>query len=132
MVALMVLTAVVDWDDIVANRQAWATLVWFATLVALADGLNRTGFVAWFAQNVAAQVQGSSARTGLIVLVSVYFFSHYLFASITAHTTAMLPVILAVGAAIPGMPLRTLSLMIVLSGGIMSILTLYAGGPNPV
>ena len=68
----------------------------------------------------------------MMVLVSVYFFSHYLFASITAHTTAMLPVMLSVGATIPGMPLRTLSIMLVLSGGIMSILTPYAGGPNPV
>ena len=132
MVALMVLTGVVDWDDIVANRQAWATLVWFATLIALAEGLNHTGFVSWFAHNIGAHVAGSSSTTALVVLVSVYFFSHYLFASITAHTTAMLPVILAVGAAIPGMPLRTLSLMVVLSGGIMSILTPYAGGANPV
>jgi L-tartrate/succinate antiporter len=132
MVALMVLTTVIDWDDIVANRQAWSTLVWFATLIALSDGLNRTGFVTWFAHNVGAYVAGSSPRTALMVLVSVYFFSHYLFASITAHTTAMLPVILAVGVAIPGMPLRTLSLMVILSGGIMSILTPYAGGPNPV
>jgi L-tartrate/succinate antiporter len=132
MVALMLLTSVVEWEDIVANRQAWGTLVWFATLIALAEGLNRTGFVAWFAHGVGGHVEGASPRTAIIVLVSVYFFSHYLFASMTAHTTAMLPVILAVGAAIPGMPLRTLSLMVVLSGGIMSILTPYAGGPNPV
>ena len=131
-VGLMLLTTVVSWEDIVANRQAWATLVWFATLIALAEGLNRTGFVAWFANSVAAHVAGFSPRTGMIVLVSVYFFSHYLFASITAHTTALLPVMLSVGAAVPGMSLRTLSIMLVLSGGLMSILTPYAGGPNPV
>ncbi len=67
----------------------------------------------------------------MVVLVCVYFFSHYLFASITAHTTAMLPVMLAVGGAIPGMPMLALQ-MLVLSGGIMSVLTPYAGGPNPV
>jgi len=31
------------------NSSAWNTLAWFATLVALADGLNRVGFVKWFA-----------------------------------------------------------------------------------
>jgi L-tartrate/succinate antiporter len=130
-VGLMLLTSVVSWEDMAANRQAWATLVWFATLIALAEGLNRTGFVAWLANTVAAHVQGFSPRTAIVALVSVYFFSHYLFASLTAHTTAMLPVILAVGAAFPGMPLRTLAIMLVMSGGIGCILTPYSGGPNP-
>ena len=131
-VGLMLLTSVIRWEDIAANKQAWATLVWFATLITLADGLNRTGFVSWFASSVASNVGGFSPRTGMIVLVSVYFFSHYIFASTTAHTTAMLPVMLSVGATIPGMPVRTLTIMLVMCGGIMSILTPYAGGPNPV
>ena len=131
-VSLMVLTRIVSWDDILSNKQAWSTLVWFATLIALADGLNRTGFVHWFAQSVSAHMGGFSPTIAMVVLVCVYFFSHYLFASITAHTTAMLPVMLAVGGAIPGMPMLALSQMLVLSGGIMSVLTPYAGGPNPV
>lgn len=131
-VSLMVLTRIVSWDDILSNKQAWSTLVWFATLIALADGLNRTGFVHWFAQSVSAHMGGLSPTIAMVVLVCVYFFSHYLFASITAHTTAMLPVMLAVGGAIPGMPMLALSQMLVLSGGIMSVLTPYAGGPNPV
>lgn len=131
-VSLMVLTRIVSWDDILSNKQAWSTLVWFATLIALADGLNRTGFVTWFAQSVSAHMGGFSPTIAMVVLVCVYFFSHYLFASITAHTTAMLPVMLAVGGAIPGMPMQALAQMLVLSGGIMSVLTPYAGGPNPV
>jgi L-tartrate/succinate antiporter len=131
-VSLMVLTRIVSWDDILSNKQAWSTLVWFATLIALADGLNRTGFVTWFAQSVSAHMGEFSPTIAMVVLVCVYFFSHYLFASITAHTTAMLPVMLAVGGAIPGMPMLALSQMLVLSGGIMSVLTPYAGGPNPV
>ncbi|MCW7225016.1 anion permease [Escherichia coli] len=33
----------------------------------------------------------------MIVLVLVFYFAHYLFASLFAHTATMLPVILAVG-----------------------------------
>ncbi len=33
----------------------------------------------------------------MIVLVLVFYFAHYLFASLSAHTATMLPVILAVG-----------------------------------
>ena len=52
-ISLMLLLKVVTWDDITANKAAWNTLAWFATLVALADGLNRVGFVKWFAESVA-------------------------------------------------------------------------------
>ena len=49
-VSLMVLVRVLDWDDVVGNRAAWDTLVYFATLLALADGLNRLGIVTWAAR----------------------------------------------------------------------------------
>ena len=54
------------------------------------------GNASWFA-SVSAHMGGFSPTIAMVVLVCVYFFSHYLFASITAHTTAMLPVMLAVG-----------------------------------
>jgi L-tartrate/succinate antiporter len=49
-IAMMVIGRIVTWDDILSNKSAWNTLVWFATLVALADGLARVGFVKWFAE----------------------------------------------------------------------------------
>ena len=55
-ISLMLLLNVVTWDDITANKAAWNTLAWFATLVALADGLTRVGFVKWFAETVAGQL----------------------------------------------------------------------------
>jgi L-tartrate/succinate antiporter len=131
-IALMVMTGVVKWDDVVANKAAWNTLVWFATLVALADGLSKVGFVKWFADSVGTQVVGFSPTAVVVVLVAVFFFTHYLFASVTAHATAMLPVMLAVGMGIPGVDIRTLALMLSLTLGIMGILTPYATGPSPV
>ena len=68
----------------------------------------------------------------LIVLVAVFFFTHYLFASITAHATALLPVMLAVGTTIPGMDMPLFATMLVLTLGIMGILTPYATGPSPI
>ncbi len=131
-IALMVVGKVVSWDDILANKQAWNTLVWFATLVALADGLNRVGFVKWFADTIGAQMSGFSPTLAMLVLVAVFFFTHYLFASITAHVTAMLPVMLVVGMAIPGMDVPLFALLLMLTLGIMGILTPYATGPSPV
>jgi L-tartrate/succinate antiporter len=131
-ISLMLMTRVVTWDDIVRNAPAWNTLAWFATLVALADGLNRVGFVKWFADAVAAHMVGFAPFTVMLVLVLVFFFTHYLFASITAHVTALLPVMLAVGATIPGIDMPVFALLLCLTLGIMGILTPYATGPSPV
>ena len=63
-ISLMLLTNVVTWDDITKNSAAWNTLAWFATLVALADGLTRVGFVKWFAQTVATHTERLYAAEG--------------------------------------------------------------------
>jgi len=131
-ICLMMVTRVVSWDDIVGNKAAWNTLAWFATLVALADGLNKVGFVKWFADGVAAGMAGYSPFTAMVVLVLVFYFTHYLFASITAHVTALLPVMLAVGGTIPGLDMAQFSMLLCLTLGTIGILTPYATGPSPV
>jgi L-tartrate/succinate antiporter len=55
-----------------------------------------------------------------------------MFASLTAHATAMLPILLALGLAMPGVPFEKLALMLVLAQGLMGVLTAYATGPAPV
>jgi L-tartrate/succinate antiporter len=129
---LIVLTGIVSWDDVLGNKQAWNTLAWFATLVALAGGLAQVGFVAWFAGKVGGMVAGIPPTAALVALVAVFFLAHYVFASVTAHATALLPVFLTVGGAVPGMPMKSLTLALCLTLGIMGVITPYATGPSPV
>lgn len=131
-IALMLITRIITWDDILSNKPAWNVLVWFATLVTLADGLNRVGFVSWFAKGAAESLTGISPITVMVILVALYFCIHYMFASITAQVTAILPVILAAGAAVPGMPIMAFALLLCYLSGIMGILTPYATGPAPI
>ncbi len=131
-ISLMLVLRVVTWDDITSNKAAWNTLVWFATLVALADGLNRVGFVKWFAESVAGHLSDVTPALAVVALLLINFFGHYLFASITAHVTAMIPVLLAVGSTIPGINMTTLAVGLCLQLGIMGVLTPYATGPSPV
>jgi L-tartrate/succinate antiporter len=131
-VSLMLLTRVVSWEDMIKHAAAWNTLAWFATLVALAGGLSRVGFVKWFAQTFAQHIGAVSPVTTMVVLVALFFFIHYMFASITAHVTAVLPVMLALGAAIPGMPMPQFVMLLCLTLGIMGIISPYATGPSPV
>ena len=86
----------------------------------------------WFAQSVAGQLSGVPPAVAVAALLFINFFGHYLFASVTAHVTAMIPVLLAVASTIPGVNMHTLSLGLCLQLGIMGILTPYASGPSPV
>ena len=128
----MLITGVLSHDDILSHKKAWDILIWFGTLVALADGLNKVGFVTWFAKGATVLLAGMSPVTTMVILVAIFFFIHYMFASLTAHTAATLPVILAAGAAVPGMPVKVFALLLCYSLGLMGIITPYATGPGPV
>jgi len=130
--ALMVVLGVVSWQEMLAHGPAWNMLVWFATLVTLADGLARVGFVAWLASGAAHRLAGLPPAAVVLALVTLFFALHYLFASITAHVGALLPVFLAVASGIPGLPLRAFALLACYALGLMGILTPYASGPAPL
>ena len=131
-VSIMLLTGVITWDDVISNREAWKALTLLATLVTLSDGLYRTGLVGWFATMAVGAMSGLSPNLTIVGLIGVYFLSHYLFASLTAHATAMLPILLSLGLGMPGVPFEKLALLLGLTQGIMGVLTPYATGPAPV
>ncbi len=130
--SLMVLFKVISWEDVTTHKTAWNVLVWFATLVAMADGLARVGFLGWFAKTAAASMAGFSVGALIIGFVLLFYFIHYMFASLTAHTTALLPVILTTAATVPEMPMKTLAILLCGTLGLMGILTPYATGPSPI
>jgi L-tartrate/succinate antiporter len=129
---LMLLTGVLSWRDVLGYTDAWRVLVWFATLVTLADGLHRVGFLAWFAGRMAADLSGVPATIRLLLFVAVFFAAHYMFASLTAHATTLLPVFLAAGVSMPDLPVRPLALLLCYAIGLMGVLTPYATGPAPI
>jgi L-tartrate/succinate antiporter len=81
---------------------------------------------------LAGKLAGVSPDDGSHRLLLINFFGHYLFASGTAHVTAMIPVLLAVGSTIPGGQHAHLALGLCLQLGIMGIITPFASGPSPV
>ncbi|MBP2170242.1 L-tartrate/succinate antiporter [Erwinia toletana] len=131
-ITLMLWTGVLEWNDITSNKPAWNTFVWFATLVALADGLSSTGFISWLGKEGGVLMSGISPGEATIILLLAYYLLHYLFASTTAHTTALLPAMLTIAATIPGMNMMVFCLMLVTSQGVMGIITPYGTGPSPI
>jgi L-tartrate/succinate antiporter len=131
-VALMVILKVVSWDDVITYKQAWNVLIWFATLVTMADGLARVKFVEWITNSVAPALKGLSLISVILLLAGLFFFLHYLFASTTAHTTALFPAFLALAVKVPGLSPTSWALLLGYNIGIIGILTPYATGPAPI
>lgn len=127
-VVLMVVLRVLSWDQVIGHAQAWNVLVWFATLVTLATGLTETKFVDWLGRSLAPAFSGMSLYTTIVGLVGAFFFLHYFFASITAHTTALLPVFLGVAIDIPGVSPMGWALLLSYPLGLLGILTTYTSG----
>lgn len=128
---LLLLTSVLTWEDVKSEKGAWDTIVWFAVLVMMASSLNDLGFIGWFSGLIKTEISGLSWQVAFPVIVIVYFFSHYIFASATAHVAAMYAALLGVGVAV-GVPPMLLAMMLGFVGSIYGVLTQYGHGPAPV
>ena len=101
-VAALLLSGVLVWRDLITEHGAWAVFIWYGGLVRMAEALGETGLTKRFAEASGGLTLGWAWGLALAVLLLIYFYAHYGFASITAHVTAMytpfLLVILAAGA----------------------------------
>jgi DASS family divalent anion:Na+ symporter len=104
--------------------------VWFGGLIAMADWLARLGLTGWFARAVASHVHGAWWVI-LLLLALVYFYSHYGFASMTAHVTAMYAPFLGVAVAAGAPPVQA-AMVLAASSNLDASITHYSTGPAPI
>jgi len=129
--ALLLLTGVLTWKDILNETGAWNTLVWFSVLVLMADQLNQLGFIPWLSQLIAHSLHGLSWPIVIVLLILFFFYSHYLFASATAHVSAMYAALLGVAVAAGAPPLFS-ALILGFFGNLLVSTTHYSSGPAPI
>jgi len=130
-VSVMLITGVIRWDDVLAEKGAWDALIWFGGLVMMAGQLNTLGFMKWFSTTVGGSLAGWTWLSALIVLLLVYFYAHYGFASTTAHTTAMYVPFLTVAIA-AGVPPYLAALPLGFFTALNAGITHYGTGPAPI
>jgi len=131
--SLLLITGVLDWDDILKAKSAWDTLIWFAALVMMATFLGKLGLIGWFSLSIQHGIAylGLGWMSASAILVLVYFYSHYFFASTTAHITAMFAAFFTAGVAL-GAPPMLLALVLAFSSSLMMSLTHYGTGTAPI
>lgn len=130
-VCAILLTKVLTWDDLLAERKAWDALVWFATMLMLSDALNEVGVVKFFSNGLFHSMHGWPWGAVLVGLLAAYLYIHYSFASMTAHIMALYPGFL--GAALAGgVPPLLAALPLAYFSNLDAGLTHYGTGSAPV
>lgn len=129
--SVLLISGVLTWRDILNERGAWDTLVWFAALVMMAAQLNALGFIPWLGERIGNAAGGMGWISAFLILSLVYFYSHYFFASNTAHVSSMYAPFLAVGLA-AGTPPLLAALVLAFFSNLFSSMTHYGTGPAPV
>lgn len=130
-VCLLFLTSVLSWDDIVSEKGAWDVFLWYGGVVRMAEAVGKSGLTERFAQSAAGITTGWHWGAALAVLLIIYFYAHYGFASITAHVTAMFVPFVAVLIA-AGTPPFLAVVMLAYFSNLSAALTHYGTTTAPI
>ena len=132
-VVVMLLTDVLTWDDVLNEKGAWNTMFWMGSLIALASALAKSGFIKFIADGAGSLIEsaGISWVAAFVLLIIIYVYSHYGFASVSAHIGAMYAAFLTVAIAV-GTPPMLAAIAFAAMSNIMIPLTHYGGGAAPI
>ena len=130
-ISVLLVTGVLDWEDLISEKAAWAVFIWYGGLIRMAEALGQTGLTKQFAEAAAGLTTGWKWWLALASLLLIYFYAHYVFASITAHVTAMfVPFLIVILAA--GTPVHLAVLSLAYFSNLGASLTHYGTTPAPI
>ena len=130
-IVILLVSGVLTWKDCLNNNSAWDAMAWMSPIFTMGGLLGKLGVMKWFGSVVGGYLIGFSWPLTVLVVVVIYLYSGYTFASLTAHIAAFYPPLLALCLASGAPPLFSaviLASFSSLSGGF----TQYSGAQAPV
>ena len=127
----LLLTGVISWEDVKNERNGWDIFIWYGGMIRLSLALNEAGVTKAFAEAVGKMLSGFGWVTLFLIALIIYFYAHYLFASITAHLLSMFPPFLAV-LLTKGAPIGMMVFAFACFANFSAGLTNYGTTPTPM
>ncbi|MFN7038992.1 MAG: DASS family sodium-coupled anion symporter [Alphaproteobacteria bacterium] len=127
----LVMLQVINWNDVVGEKAAWETLIWYAILLILSEYLAKYGIDRWIENNIRDFTEHLNLPIAVIILGIFYFYSHYLFASITARVTVMYATFLLILTEL-GLPTVPTALALAIFSNLSAGLTHYGINSAPI
>lgn len=129
--SILLITGVLTLEDVLKEKGAWNTFLWLATLLMMASNLTEMGMMSWFGKKISVLVSSLDWVTTLIIISIFYFYTHYFFASITAHVTSLYTALLVVAVG-SGAPLEVTAIFMAFLSSLCAGITHYGTGTAPV
>lgn len=73
--AILLLSNIMSWKNIIEEKTAWDTMFWFAVLVMMANALNKYGMISWISKGIVGYVSHFEWLTVFLMLVLIYFYT---------------------------------------------------------
>jgi len=129
--SILIVSDTVPWKEALDDYDAWTSMLTIGGLTALSGFFTSLGIIDWSIAFFQDKLSGVSQIVVYTVIILFYIYSHYCFASTTAHMVAlMLPcLVLLIGA---GMNPLLASFAMLVASSIPGGLTHYASGPSPI
>lgn len=130
-VATLLATGALPFSDLTREYQAWDVFVWYGGLIRMGEALNEFGVTTVFANWVGSFFVGWSWPVLLVVMALIYFYVHYVFASVTTHILSLYAPFLAVFLTAGAPPAMSVYLLLFFSN-LCASLTHYGTTPAPI
>ncbi len=129
---LSVFLKLISWENVLNNKAAWGTLLWYGGIIGVSGALANAGFFVWLAAVVKANLTltGYNPILVLALLGLLCLAVRYVFASFSAFVTAFVPVVYTLGLAAE-VPKSALAYLITLTVVYGCLLTHYGSGTAP-
>lgn len=130
-IGALLVAKVLDWKTLIKMDSVWDTFFWFAVLLMMAANLGELGVSTWLSDSLNHYVGHLDWQLAFPLILLFYFYSHYLFASSTAHVTSMYIPFLLVSIAL-GTPALLAVLALTFVSNLYGGLTHYSLTPAPL
>lgn len=130
-ISVLVLTGVLSWNDLISEKSAWDTLFWFSTLIMMASYLNKLGMIGWVSESVQESMASFDWHIAYPILILVFYYIHYLFASNAAHVSSLFAAFCVVGI-VSGVPPMLMAFSLAFCSTLSATLTHYGTAPAPI
>ncbi|GAB6156639.1 anion permease [Desulfosporosinus burensis] len=131
-VTMMILTDVIQWQDIADSKETWGILIWFGGIIGLSSALGKLGFFDWLIGVMeGALPQGIGTFSTFVIIALLAIIPHYFFPSLVGYVATFAPVIFSF-VAVTGAPKYPAVFLVAFLMVISSTLTHYGNGLGPL
>ncbi|KAI3632162.1 hypothetical protein MIR68_009998 [Amoeboaphelidium protococcarum] len=128
---VMLFMNVISWDDVIRNYKSLDTLFWLGILIMMANQLSLAKVSDVLGIQISRQISQFDIPpiAATIILATIYFYSMYMFSSLTGHILAFVGPFMNAGKLLnPGSPFLTTALLAYFST-LSGCLTNFSSGP---